>query len=576
MNFCGDELKTEVRRKFEIPDANMFVTNFVVYTLLESQRLGTIQVEQSVINNAIDAILTFKDQNSPKGSPIFTFWPQVYNESLGFYTEYPVNLNNLIRTFGSFSGYVDAIAEFFKAYNILNEMKSLADFMDISSVAFHIPPDADDTGTNLALGNMLNELSTQFPEALQNWNQVNTNLSAVIDAYLTYAYRPFSTDFNEQSIDPRTYYAIHPFLEQWKSSGRDQSSLVLPCTWFSKITQQERTFPYLQMPFNVNNLDLSVTVNSVFGIVSLLRQQLNQGKSIDANFFTEDLQNMVVSTSYLIEWAVNSEVVYDRSDLALLYYPSIYDFSWFISRLLYFLEDFNLQYGNNPATFPAPLQTSLQVLRGLMEGNGTQQLLNRVQYDTSSSYVYWIDFLGDADTFFGKPEKYGEDRFFSSALAINALIDTWTLPDSTSDYTLRKWKSNVPTQVLTLIESAVTYLNEYILTKDEYSYNAFFSGSMKSEDTYAYVYPSNVCMLLNGTTCDPHGWVEGLTLTAPMAGVVSPAVYDTLLTQLWANSTVPTTFTGYNPNTFPYWSSTPLTHSISLLALSKYLNLNNY
>ena len=47
---------------------------------------------------------------------------------------------------------------------------------------------------------------------------------------------------------------------------------------------------------------------------------------------------MVVDSIGLIEWSITSRTILTRYDILLLYYPSIYDFYWFTSRLLLKLE----------------------------------------------------------------------------------------------------------------------------------------------------------------------------------------------------------------------------------------------
>jgi len=47
---------------------------------------------------------------------------------------------------------------------------------------------------------------------------------------------------------------------------------------------------------------------------------------------------MVVDSIELIEWSINSGTILTRFDILLLYYPSVYDFYWFTSRLLLKLE----------------------------------------------------------------------------------------------------------------------------------------------------------------------------------------------------------------------------------------------
>ena len=62
--------------------------------------------------------------------------------------------------------------------------------------------------------------------------------------------------------------------------------------------------------------------------------------------------------------------------------------------------------------------TSLQMA---METHGTDQILSLVKTDSLTGTAFWDDFLGNGDD----EPKY-EDRVFSTAMAFNSLINTWT------------------------------------------------------------------------------------------------------------------------------------------------------
>ncbi|EFA80569.1 hypothetical protein PPL_06508 [Heterostelium album PN500] len=560
-NFFGNDLKTEERRHGAIPDSNMFVTNFVLYTLLESERYGGIKISENVVANAISAILSFKDGNFPEDTPVFTFWPQTYNSTFDVYSQNPTNLDDLMNHFGGFQRVVDYFAKIFNDPEIIADMSGLAQMVDGYKQVFHIPSDADDSGCNLALGNLLYQLSDKYPSEWSTWNQKNVNISALFDVYLKYAYRPFSNSVDQNTIDQRTYYAIHGFLEQWNNTDGE---CILPGTWFNSVTQQIETYPILQMPFNVNNVDLSVATNSLYGIISGIQTQ-PEAKQYLAQ--SKDLQNLCISVTKLIVYGIESGLVYDRPDLALLYYPSIYDFSWFVSRLMYNLEELQTQ-----SPLPYPLPYILNTLTTLMQGTGTSRLLSKM-----INQQYWDDFLGENSTnIFGKPESLGEDRFFSTALAVNALIDTWTVPNS-NPTSIRVWRSNTPSQVKSAVNAAVQFINDNILENPDQTYNAFFSGSVKSNETLAFFYPTNYCVFFNGTNCDPHFLYPASieNIVSGMSGVVSSEEYAQLIPEIWAGAPTPTEFHGFNFQPFPYWSSNSLSYSISLLSLVKYQDLNN-
>lgn len=116
----------------------------------------------------------------------------------------------------------------------------------------------------------------------------------------------------------------------------------------------------------------------------------------------------------------------------LVYYPPVTDFLWFTSRSVYLL--------NSVDNLPYPvMEQARDLLTAAMRGNGTDSILQMAQLDSTDNWVYWDDFLGDNDTnIFGTRENYAEDRLFTTAVAINALIDTWTYESSTCK---REWIS---------------------------------------------------------------------------------------------------------------------------------------
>lgn len=60
-----------------------------------------------------------------------------------------------------------------------------------------------------------------------------------------------------------------------------------------------------------------------------------------------------------------------------------------------------------------------------MKTYGTENILKGKKEEESKageSFIYWEEFLGN----YGKKER-NEDALFSTALALNALLDTWTI-----------------------------------------------------------------------------------------------------------------------------------------------------
>ena len=67
---------------------------------------------------------------------------------------------------------------------------------------------------------------------------------------LKYAYRPFETNETlskkglsrrANEIDPRTYYVLHPFLNEIKNQAESRNeapSLILPTTWLTNLDDE--------------------------------------------------------------------------------------------------------------------------------------------------------------------------------------------------------------------------------------------------------------------------------------------------------------------------------------------------
>lgn len=91
------ELMTLFRRHANIPDKNMFVTNFILYSLLEAIDLNTVQYDAKVISKAMNAILEFRDKNKEDGVPVYNFWTQRFENNT--WTSYPQVLYDIVNSY---------------------------------------------------------------------------------------------------------------------------------------------------------------------------------------------------------------------------------------------------------------------------------------------------------------------------------------------------------------------------------------------------------------------------------------------------------------------------------------------
>jgi hypothetical protein len=134
---------------------------------------------------------------------------------------------------------IDAMAKVFRDAGL----KKLAD--DIESNVFDrsadhmcIPPDFDASYLNLGLGATLIKLSNVYPKAYSSWLKNNTDVAHLIEVTRKYAYRPFTNDINQNTIDPRTYFWSRKFIEE---AFQENKSLSLITTYV-----KEKFYIFLQ------------------------------------------------------------------------------------------------------------------------------------------------------------------------------------------------------------------------------------------------------------------------------------------------------------------------------------------
>ena len=358
-------------------------------------------------------ITSHRDQNQPEGVPAYSFWNQV--KVTGETTQYqasPPNIdvplsearngftrikNQLERILGDSSGalkYLDI------AVTILNSFGS----------AFKIPADADDTGCSMTVGMKLLHAQHAFPTSSEVWQRANNDREyRVFSLFQKYSYRPFASDnYQASSIDPRTFLWIRKFLYSLPEERRGQD-FALITTWLQSIGEVEKQQFYRKMPFNVNNVDVSVTANALYGITNTL---LEKADALD--FFDTTMQSMYTDNVDLLVFVIQNRIVIDYSSLALLYYPPKFAFFWFVARLVHLLEERVSEQS------PGFLQDAKAKLTTAMQDYATKDIMGLARgHDT---FIFWEDFLGQGDSWHADPSLIPEDRVFSTSMALNALL----------------------------------------------------------------------------------------------------------------------------------------------------------
>lgn len=131
--------------------------------------------------------------------------------------------------------------------------------------------------------------------------------------------------------------------------------------------------------------------NFINGILN----QLVWNSDLDSNFewFDSDFQGILLNSTSYISWAISSGRILERPDIGMLYYPSLYNFYWFSSRVSSIFEEPKM----------IPLMKRFPVLSQMKEmwqktsrTHVTSQIFSLMT--TEGEFVYWEGFLGLSDT----------------------------------------------------------------------------------------------------------------------------------------------------------------------------------
>ncbi|KAL4433134.1 hypothetical protein ABPG74_010829 [Tetrahymena malaccensis] len=541
------------RKKMGVVDNNMFVTNFILLGLIEASELGYLELDMETIEQNIEALLKFQDKNYASNVPIYNFWTQISVD--GVWQSSPRNLEGIMNVYNKLPNFIQKIVEFF-GYKP-SEMIQMVN-------ALRIPSDNDDSGCNLALGATLRDIQGKYSKLSSQWDQYNDDYKTFYQVVKKYAYRPFDTNHTSKygtdisdNIDPRTFYYLKGFLDK-----NQNTTIALFTTW---LTNQQNEIGYqMSQPFHTNNVDLTVNANAIFGLNSVL-STIPKEEADELFLQDEDLRTLYRNSTMLLEYGIESRIVLDRVDLALTYYPSEYNFYYYVARNVHFLR---FVKERNNGTLPySDMEFCFQTLQSAMLGKGLDQLLELAH--ESDSEVYWESFLGN----YANITRH-EDRLYSTVAATNALLDTFT--SSSSNRKQRKWILQTPIKVKLILDKAINFISRVYADPNTSYDNAFFSGSVKGLDSLPFFYPFNeVRYLSNNQTVDPQNLdfsAINQDLLAVVKGYIPDEEYQRLLSLKWFTKDVPQNFTGFNApkDGFPYWSSEAITQVFIIQAIAKY------
>ena len=564
LNFAGSPARRLLRNRVLVPDNNMFVTAFVNLALMEAYSARTVYVPQESVVQALQAVLRHRDRNTAADLPRFGFWNQASKD--GVWEQGPENLNAMLRTADHVLRNTIEVAKAVRLTRVVPELERLKFLPDWLPAAFQIPADADDTALALANGAWLRMYGRRdFPDALELWEQQHFNISSAMAQFVKYSYCPLSgpppgsRDEGASWIDPRTYYWARGFL-----SGLQQGDCLIG-TWLQSVAESRAHLkgsgPHI--PFNVNNLDPTVQANALFAITLLVLEDPTA-----RGWFRAPLQRLYITSVRFVAWCLGTGSFLRRPDLSLVYYPARYNVFWFTARVLQVLDA-------HPHPLPYPvLREARGLLSKALRGNATAYLLRTRAGDCRAAAVScWDDFLGKADTDArGRPQPGHEDRYFTTAVALEALLGTWTLRDASPHGLRRAWLPDTPPAVRSAVAGAVDWVLRHYRTAP--AHNCFYSGSVKGNNgTLPFYYPANVRERpRDGAPVNCSGPAPTADMLFAVRGLIPEAQYEALLSGSCFGHHVPRAFEGFDRVVFPFWSAPVLTKAVALSALSKYLS----
>lgn len=537
-----------VKRITRCIDFNFYCNAWILQNLLEAQGLADtpILTDEQLACTADAMIRTFRDPADPRPAAIY-FWPRRIPAAGGgtVNASLPTNLAAKIGTFRALSklglGQRFAKSSRFLCPENLNGIQR----------ALTIPADFDDASLFLSIGLHIAERAEIYP--LSSSLGLHTDVGNFVALLLRHAYRPFSSDLAQSTIDTRTYFWLRHFLRDVASQASEdgrEPSLILSTTWMQTLDEARRATvekgPH-RIPKCMNNVDLSVCANVLHALTVALSTQGSP------EWLSPEVEQLYADTARLVAWAIESGAVSDRPDLALVYYPDVETFYWFAARALGRMRA-AVKRGVRRQIVDSALQGVERAMR-----TATRKLVESSSTDDEGR-VYWDGVLGNA-----------EDRVYATAAAVNCLCETWT----TRSNGRLHLAPDTPADVRKTMRLACEFLVRHSTSGAYPLRNAFFTGSIKSEWTFMWRYPANTVLNMDGRKLDPGGMSLGdircASTTLGMTGLIPEEEYQGLLAQRQF---------GLSPGVerhpfseFCHWSDPNVIRSMCLLALTKYAHL---
>jgi hypothetical protein len=538
--------------RLRLSDNNAFVSFWTLDLLLEAFGNDVDCLRSFHLKDAVKNLNEFHDNTREPDDPLFLFWKQQKIDG-----KWVSNAGNLTAAYPMWKA-IDKSKEkitkpFSKSSTSDSELSNPSHGPKRSSALFCLPADFDDSALNWTLGSFLFQLRETFPELWSAWSANNFDFNKLAHHAVEYAYRPFSNDKNVNAIDPRTFYAIREFLWEVEKEGAGTSEFMLLTTWASTAQGNLKGIEhYYKMPFNINNIDVSVSANFVYAAM----------KSVLTGSFPVEVKEfpaLVKNTTKFLVWALNSGAIVDKPDLLLLYYPSPFLAFFFISRTVNLLQQ-------SPQKKEAELVQQIKaVLYPTARTKITEYLLYSVQCE--GEYAFWDGAsLGIDNT---SSLQRHNDRKFITALSINTLLNLWTTRQDTG----MEWLDQTPKEVPPLIKKGISWLRKYAFSKKYPDHNAFFSSSVKHPDSLPFLFPANMVERVNAPvfrnkSSEKKASHEGHSIFA-MSGVPSRENYEQTLKEKGLANVDPYRFKRCYELEFPYWSAPSVVCALICCALTK-------
>ncbi|CAL1531178.1 unnamed protein product [Lymnaea stagnalis] len=375
-----------------------------------------------------------------------------------------------------------------------------------------------------------------------------------------------STSRKTPTIDSVSYFGLRRYLDDAVDDGVDVTLIPL---WISDdadvssdVISPGEVHHNGQMFHQYNSVDLTTTATVLHGLVLAATTGLVDIKNDD------QLQSIVTSSLRMLTWYMTHP--HDLATFVTLSsFPSKSMMYWSVSRVAFQLSSeaatrlFNFT-GNVLSSFVTSLRKEMtyDILQSIVDGGLGPDGVTRVFID---------DFIGVADLDSkGAKRVSGDDRLFTSAMAANSLLATWTVQGKEGSL---KFIESTDDSVKIAVNGLVNYVFTALGDSTTPYENAYRSEQVKNCKTLPAWFPSNTITTRDGKSINVTSPVN--TLRFGVKGHVPKDVYEKELAEpLFGNKAEvgPDSLNGPT-SVFRFWTSHGLTKSACMLAIAQAANL---